>query len=638
MSTRRSARLQKLDNPEPVEVLQPPATAELVKNKKRKAPADQTGETTRGKKRATKSAADNENETPVEPLASPANGTLSSLPPEILNMILNNIKDPSSMGKLGRTCKGYHAFMMPRLHKRLSVAAMFHAHIAKLIRALEPHLTISQKKQLRREGKYKGQQERYSSKLDPFAKPVCANYVRQIVVGVVDPGRKHEGIVHRYIDEAFRNMDNLEIIETRVLTRSMGERIASQKNLQALSLFTKDADTGAMEPLGRIKNLKHLNLEAFGYNRFEVKHDKSIQSILLNSRSTLQSLAVKTSSFMSNFLQDWEKRKSEDHATTNQPHDLTALKSLTLKGQSFDEDFIKSLRQAIDFIGLRELTLRHLSEGKHLLFNYLISLTTSSESPATEISLRSLQLDMADDRYGRTPEQLQVDFETKCRFIASFNTLTTLILDDYNQYSTQIAVNPGLSNTLLQAILKHEHLRTLKISYIGIISNRKIPYLSAETVATIVDNLPDLQEFEFAPEEEEIDEIGKALSRGDNLTSLTCYPHESWAGYPRPDDPGFTILSGILQGFLSRGGGSGRGKFVWEDHFKLKRVSVHYRAWDVASKFGKPQKGMKKAQSMKSDGDGKRQVLHRDITGTFHQRIHVGYDPAYAWVEKVAGD
>jgi hypothetical protein len=49
--------------------------------------------------------------------------------------------------------------MMPLLYNRIAVAAMFHAYIPKLIRALEPHLSIAQKRQLMKEGKYKGQQK-----------------------------------------------------------------------------------------------------------------------------------------------------------------------------------------------------------------------------------------------------------------------------------------------------------------------------------------------------------------------------------------------------------------------------------------------------------------------------------------------
>ena len=97
-------------------------------------------------------------------------------------------------------------------------------------------------------------------------------------------------------------------------------------------------------------------------------------------------------------------------------------------------------------------------------------------------------------------------------------------------------------------------------------------------------------------------------------------------------------MTGIINGFLSHDDGSGSGQFVWEDHFKLERVSVSYRTCEVASKFGKPEKGMKKAEKLKSKGDGKREVLYRDITGTFPIRVHVGYDPDFTWMEKVAKD
>jgi len=123
------------------------------------------------------------------------------------------------MSKLSRSCKKFYSLMMPRLYGRIAVAAMFHAHIPKLIRTLEPLLTIKQKKQLKKEGKYKGQQERYSSGLNEDAKPICATYVRKIVVGVSDPGKKHKYIVERYLEEVFKNLDKLEIVETHVLTK-----------------------------------------------------------------------------------------------------------------------------------------------------------------------------------------------------------------------------------------------------------------------------------------------------------------------------------------------------------------------------------------------------------------------------------
>lgn len=109
--------------------------------------------------------------------------------------------------------------MMPQLYGRITVAARFHAHIPKLIRTIQPHLTIAQQKELNKEGKYRGQRETFPDGIDENARPRCASYVRQIVVGTVNPGYKHKRIVDKYIEEAFKNMDNLEIVETAVLTK-----------------------------------------------------------------------------------------------------------------------------------------------------------------------------------------------------------------------------------------------------------------------------------------------------------------------------------------------------------------------------------------------------------------------------------
>lgn len=127
------------------------------------------------------------------------------------------------------------------------------------------------------------------------------------------------------------------------------------------------------------------------------------------------------------------------------------------------------------------------------------------------------------------------------------------------------------------------------------------------------------------------------LSRGTNLTTITCFPFDSYVRHPRPDEPGLIILKGLVDGFLFHDNGNDSEKFIWEEHFKLKRVSVSYQTWDIASTFGKLEKGMKKAKKMES-GDGKREVLYRDISGTTPNNIHTGYDPDFAWAEKVAKD
>jgi hypothetical protein len=279
----------------------------------------------------------------------------------------------------------------------------------------------------------------------------------------------------------------------------MADSIAALKNLQALCLVSArvEFNTEAMTPLAKIKNLKHLSIQSGS-----IDDSKIMQSILLNSTSTLQSLAIETNSYAVAFLKDWEAQVSTNDALAKQKYRLKVLKSFTLCNASFDAPFVSSLQTAIDFMGLRELSLGPLSTGSRLFFQLLTELATTSKDRGTAISLRSLSIDMSNETYGGTLDPTQ--FDAKCRFISAFDTLTTLEIKDYNQYPESITTNPGLSNTLLEAILTHKSLTCLKISYAGIMGNRKIPYLSATTVATIIDNLPQLQMFEFAPEEAEI--------------------------------------------------------------------------------------------------------------------------------------
>ena len=55
-------------------------------------------------------------------------------------------------------------------------------------------------------------------------------------------------------------------------------------------------------------------------------------------------------------------------------------------------------------------------------------------------------------------------------------------------------------------------------------------------------------------------------------------------------------------------------------------------AWEIASGFGKSKRGMSKPISMVSS-DEKRSVMCRLEKSI--QYIHIGYDPEFAWVEKV---
>lgn len=222
MAPRRSSRLRDSPTQETSDTTHD-EPAQAKKGVKRKSPTGQEAtKSTGASKKAKRSGA----EVTKRGTASNTGGTnaqnlgkLSSLSPEILNIIRDEITDKATISALMRTSKALYALMAPRLYHRIAVAAMFHAHIAKLIRTLEPHLTIEQKKQLKKEGKYKGQQEKYPTGLDQKKIPVCAGHVRQLIIGASDPGKKHKYIVDRYYEEAIKNLTNLEIVETGVVSK-----------------------------------------------------------------------------------------------------------------------------------------------------------------------------------------------------------------------------------------------------------------------------------------------------------------------------------------------------------------------------------------------------------------------------------
>jgi hypothetical protein len=216
--------------------------------------------------------------------------------------------------------------------------------------------------------------------------------------------------------------------------------------------------------------------------------------------STLLSLDVTTSKWSSNFWDDWDKNAAAAGFTGGRKQ-LSALRSLDLTGFAGDAKAIKSLHQAIDFTQLHELEIGNFEDPIVPLFE---SLTKVAQESPTGMSMRRLHIRMSDNGYGESPERLRANLEARCRFISSFDSLTSLDVHDHGQYDQNIAVNPGLPDILLQAILKHKTLTTLKISYSGIICGKKIPYISAQTVGAIIKGLPRLREFEFPPQEAEI--------------------------------------------------------------------------------------------------------------------------------------
>ncbi|KAK8129124.1 hypothetical protein PG984_010232 [Apiospora sp. TS-2023a] len=539
---------------------------------------------------------------------SPPVDRISSLPPEIFTMVLGNIDahDHRTMNALGRTNKAFYALMMPRLYGRVVLHAQYHAHIAKLIRTLEPLLTIAQKKQLMREGKYKGQQENgYPAVFDEDAKPICAKHVRQLVMGLVEPGRKHLPMVHRYLEEALKTLDNLEVINTWVINASMAQSIASLKHLQALSIRSQDVglDDATSEALRGIKNLRHLALVTSDYSDVT-------QCLVRNSASTLRSLFLNYGSYDSRFFP--RKHNPAGLASSNGVADsdyrFPKLTSLRMVDLYLDKENMAGMLDSVDFVKLDELPVCIA------LFEALSAAFATASQFTSPPNLRSLGLNLSEGVEGRI------------RFLASFGTLTKLV-------NPPTSTNPGLSSTLLDAILSHRNLRTLEFTHPNLRNGKRVPHLSAQTVRALVEGLPELRELENL----------------ESITSPIYYPddniHDDAGYYPTP---GFRIMASIVRAFLDHAEPTSeqaeqadQKEFVWEDQYRLRRVGASYRTWDIASKFPKQRKGANKWMEpaiVTGNVHQDRGVWAKNTSVPPALRLDMGFEPTPGWLDEVARD
>ncbi|KAE9969368.1 hypothetical protein EG327_010662 [Venturia inaequalis] len=610
MASRKSTRLRRQDTPR---VQSSPALSSNDKDLEARVSKQKTAPKTTARKAAASKGNCKREQAPTGPRSTSSEDALSSLTPELLYMVLDNIKDSSTIGKLARTSKLYYSIMMPLLHKRVAAAAAYHAHIPKLIRTLEPHLTITQKKQLKTEGKYKGQQA-------------------------------------RYVEEALKNMVNLEMLDLSVLTIAMSESIASLKNLQALRLIPKESEfkNETLEPLLKIKNLKHLSLHNLSY--YCLDEVNFLRSMLLNSSTTLQSLSI-SNAHGTSFMAGFPDLVVKDRVLSQREYAFRALKSLELYGMPSRAQLVYPLQKAIDFMALRDLTV----EGQELdrFIQTLAGLARLASDKGAKISLRSLTLDMYLTDHRAMTGQIRRMISAASSFLSAFDSLKSLEVKDF-QCHKNAAIDPLSTVSLLQAITKHKGLRTLKFSCTGTSDNYRVAFFRASSVTAIVDNCQHLREFEFAPHESEIvsifpslvtifsnrtrtdfcrlhavqDAIGQAISQSDSLISLK---HSSFT-YPRPENSDLKILSSIIKPYLSRDLVQDSESFLWESHFKLRNISIGRLVWEISSKFGKGTKGMKKAEKMQSR-DGKREVMYRDVSGVAFQGE--AYAPSSKWLDRV---
>ncbi|KAK8855118.1 hypothetical protein PGQ11_011030 [Apiospora arundinis] len=620
--TRRSARLQRIGSVQPPAPASTASTQQITKSstpappKKRKTTPAQTTVKKPVKPKA--------KAVPLIPAASyPADDCLTSLPPELLNLVLGNINkgDRPTLSALARTSKALYSMITPRLYARVAVHASYHAHIAKLIRTLEPLLTIAQKRQLKKEGKYKGQQERYPTTLDPNFKPICTQYVGQLIVGRVDPGRKHRYIVDRYVEEAFKNLDNLAIVETRVLTRSIIQSLAAAKHLKALAVLGEGLegcageDEAMLKPFSKIKGLRHLSLETLGWT-YTTSKETVAYALLRNSASTLQTLRLSTGSPGTQFFLG-----GEDQAKTLPP--LAQLRSFEIQGIELGEGgkTVDGMLACVDFVKLHRLLIERLynwrggKEHAARFFDRLAVLFAEASQTAAAPSLRTLHL-----RLSKQPD-------AEARFIASFGTLTELLLPDHASYPIG-GQDPGLSSAMLDAILKHTKLRTLMLSCQGIVSGTAVPHLSIPTIRALVQGLPELRELQFVFNHENVTNVARELAGARNLACFKI----GWGGGSHGDPE---TIEAFIKAYLDSDAidsAKTGAEFCWENHYSLSRLEGNM-AYEITSKPGKPSKLYRLVRGNVCEG---RSVWIKELPNKWSKEDW--YGPSSEWVDMVEKD
>ncbi|OBS28303.1 hypothetical protein FPOA_02244 [Fusarium poae] len=564
----------------------------------------------------------------VQTPAKTSNGPFSSLPPEVLNLVIEKIKDTKSLGNLSKTSKAFHSFVIPQLFKRVEGSVSFHAHIAKLIRTIEPLLTIKQRKQLKKEGQYKGQQESFSNNTDDNERPQISDCVRQAIFYIGDPGKKHRYIVFRYVEELLDSTPNLEVFAATCLTKPMATKLAAKKNLRALFLNTSWTDNIDTETMSGIQGLKHLHL--LTSNCFSTSSPPL--ELIWNSRSTLRSLDLDRSYFHSLYKAvDNSIGKAE---SLNPQHDLSALRSFSIRGTKINPDEVVSLIRAVDFTSLENLKFGYKNVNIGLLFRRLIDIFSATKN--AEIKLRSLSLNLGSQAFSNLIRMVAKTGEEDLgiEFISSFNTLTSLIVVDAGIHSSNLP-NPGLKDTLLQGIFMHTNLTTLEFRDSISTSGCKVPCLDTQTVKRFIENFPQLKNFHFYPEEKQLDEIAEVLSRGRNLESVGISTRESTKD--KDEEKGPEFLRQLVLPILDRDSND-KGDYQWEDSSKFSRLTMGVSVWEVGSKLGKAIKGMKNAEIITSASNSKKTVMYREIPSPMHLWLRGSLNEMKDWVNKVAKD
>ncbi|OAA76219.1 hypothetical protein LEL_05903 [Akanthomyces lecanii RCEF 1005] len=586
-------------------------------------------------------------------------GFLEKMPIEILAMILDCVADKRNLIKLCRTSKFLYELLMPRVHRRVIVSAMHYAQIKAMIQTVEPYLSIRQRRELRAQKAYAGQQERYPTGQDEDKIPDGARFVRELVVGQSNPGKKHDVFVHRYVEEFVKNMTAVEVLEIEMLPGSVPDsryhpalrRLTPDKrsflpeslpmwdNLKSLSINVRDFQGDAAACVQNVHNLQHLYIKDARH-----AHDSPevVRALLRNSAATLKTLRLRCAGL------NIQSRPLFDAAPDG---DGRVQRYAALQGVDFfsfwnTEESVGEMLRVIDFTRLLSIRLAYAEGASATLYRALAASfaeAAASRRGADGIKVRELLVDASFDYehpHLNNHESEEAHLGACYGLLASFDQLESLKVSNYGMYprsnNPSRAPRYGLSSRLIGAILKHEQLKSLKLT-IRDGTTDCLQYPSADNLTTIIRGLTELEHIEFSVYEWDLDEPARCLPHG-NFSSITCNAYElRWIR--NPTDPRWMDMADVTQAILSaylEYSGPDR----WEDKIdRLRTIQNLKRRWQVSRpKFaavrgaGKLQRVVKAAQKMTSR-DGARSLWYREVTVPSPDHCQ-GYDTDLKWMNQ----
>lgn len=388
-----------------------------------------------------------------------------------------------------------------------------------------------------------------------------------------------------------------------------------------------------------IRRLEHLGIVNDCYNG----EDQDVaQRLLRQSASSLKTLYLDNTS-LDNLVgpplsagDDDDDGDDGDDGDAASPR-FTALENLDVFVSWVTQPGAEAALKAIDFTQVAEIKLAHAEGASSALYRPLAA--AFKEARPQDIKLRRLLVDAAYhyEHLHMNGDEPEESFQAaRFGFVSSFSQLEALEITNYRSYPREHDVRPhGFPDLFAEAILKHQGLKTLKITNRTGTTDR-ISYLSPGNVSTLLLGLPHLDEFEFSPDEWDMDAVVQCLPLG-NLSSISCNMYE--LGWVRDKaDPKYKtqldMLQTILQVYLDYTGSD-----PWlEKMNKLRTVAISKAYWQLFTQ--KPDKGSSrglrvvKAAKKVASKDGKRTIWYQEVS--VPQPEWKGYRVDLPWMKLVS--